>query len=59
MESSKGIKNVLFGIEVTLLGGVLILVGTGSAGTVGLLIAIGGFPISVTGFVATSDVPKP
>jgi hypothetical protein len=49
MASGSGIKRLLLGIEVTVFGGVLVLLASGSAGALGLVVAAVGLAIAVSG----------
>lgn len=51
MDSTKATRQVLFGIEVTLLGGVLVLAVSGMA-VVGVIVAGAGFFIALSGYQA-------
>ena len=50
MGGDAGIKRLLLGINVTILGGVLVMAASGSAVGLGLLVAIGGLLISISVF---------
>lgn len=49
MESVRGVRSLLFGIQVTIFGGVLVFASSGSAGEVGLVVAGVGFLVSLSG----------
>ena len=56
MSSAQGIRQVLLGIQVTIFGGILVLVSSGGASYVGLIVAVIGFLISLSGKVADTPV---
>ncbi len=49
MGSESGTKRLLLGIEVTIFGGILVLAASGSAVTLGLIVAVAGLLIAVSG----------
>ena len=59
MGSESGIKRLLLGIEVTVFGGVLVLVASGSAGVLGLAVAAVGLAIAVDPGAAVARVRGP
>ena len=53
MGSGSGIKRLLFGIEVTIVGGVLVLASSGgTADAAGLIVAVVGLLIALSGMVS-------
>lgn len=49
MDSAKGVRSLLLGIQVTVLGVILVLASSGSPASIGLLVGVVGFLISLSG----------
>ncbi len=52
MDSTRGVKRLLLGIQLTVLGGVLVLAASGSAGAIGPVVAGAGFVVALTGMAS-------
>jgi hypothetical protein len=49
MDGMRGIKRLLLGIDITILGGVLVGSASGSGGVLGIIVAVGGLLVALSG----------
>jgi len=52
MDNAQATRRMLLGIEITVLGGVLVLVASGTAVALGLIVAGAGFVVALSGYSA-------
>lgn len=59
MDPARGTKLLLFGIELTIFGGVLVLASSGSAGAIGVILAVVGLFVGLSGLTTVDKAAAP